>query len=101
MDMCNYGQHMGLINSQNKFLNVPVEFAQEALDNIQLHTTSTCLDETKYMDKVTGAVMDLKYGRTPGGAGIPAEVLVLKLGRNQELCNISSSSLALDKGTVP
>ena len=57
-----------------KLLNVPRDIHTEALENIQKRRVITTLDEKPTMDEMVRAIKGLKYGKAPGGAGIPAEV---------------------------
>ena len=57
-----------------KLLNVPGDIEPEALENIQKRSVNTALDEKPTMDEIVRAIKGLKYGKAPGGNGIPAEV---------------------------
>ena len=55
-------------------LNVPDDIDHKALDNIPQRIIKTRLDDIPTMDEMARAVAGLKYGKAPGGDGIPAEV---------------------------
>ena len=55
-------------------LNVPGDIGHEALDNIPKRITKTSLDEIPTMAEMARAIAGLKYGKAPGGDGIPAEL---------------------------
>ena len=57
-----------------KLLNVPDEIDHEALDNIPQRITKTCLDEIPTMNKMAREIAGMKYGKAPGGEGIPTEI---------------------------
>ena len=57
-----------------KLLNVPGDIEPELLESIQKRSLNTALDEKPTMDDMVRAVKGLKYGKAPGGDGIPAEV---------------------------
>ena len=55
-------------------LNVPGDIDHKAVDNILQRITKTSLGEIPTMDEMARASACLKYGKAPGGDGIPAEV---------------------------
>ena len=58
----------------HKLLIVPGDIEPEVLENIQKRSVHTALDEKPTMDEMVIAIKELKYGKAPGGDGIPAEV---------------------------
>ena len=57
-----------------KLLNVTGDIEPEALENIHNCSVNTAMDEKPTMDELVRAIKGLKYGKAPGGDGIPAEV---------------------------
>ena len=55
-----------------KLLNVPGDVEPEVLENIQKRNVNTALDEQPTMDAMVRAIKRLKDGKAPGGDGIPA-----------------------------
>ena len=58
----------------HKLLNVPVDIEPEVLENIQMRSVNTALDEKPTMDEMVRAIKGLHDGIAPGGDGISAEV---------------------------
>ena len=54
-------------------LNVLGDIDYDALDNVQLRSTNTCLDEIPTMDKMAKAIASLQDGKASAGDGIPAD----------------------------
>ena len=57
-----------------KLLNVPGDMEPEVQENIQTRSVNSALDEKPTIDEMVRAIKGLKYGKAPGGDGIPAEV---------------------------
>ena len=59
---------------QKLLLILPGDIDHEALDNIPQRINKTSLDDIPTMDEMARAIAGVKYGKAPGGDGIPAEI---------------------------